>query len=131
MYTFLLALLIIDSLVLVAAVLIQSGKGGGLASQFGGVSTSTDSLFGTRQAGNVLTKTSWWGGGIFLFLAFVLALASARNRVPTSVLDKAVAPTPASAPAPRGATPALPLGTPAPAAGSSGGATTTPAGTKP
>ena len=59
MYTFLLVLLIIDSLVLVTAILLQSGKGDGLSASFGGVSSSSDSLLGTRQAGNLLTKTSW------------------------------------------------------------------------
>ena len=104
MYTFLLVLLIIDSIVLIAAILLQSGKGSGLAASFGGVSSSADSLLGTRQAGNLLTKASWWGGGIFLFLAFVLSLTMARSRAPKSVLDDAFT-QPASAPAPaQGAT---------------------------
>ena len=101
---FLLILLIIDSIVLVAAILLQSGKGGGLAASFGGASSSADALLGTRQAGNLLTKTSWWAGGIFIFLSFVLQVASSRARTPTSVLDKAVAVPPAAptAPATRG-----------------------------
>lgn len=105
MYTFLLTLLVIDSIVLIAAILLQSGKGSGLAASFGGVSSSADSLLGTRQAGNLLTKASWWGGGIFLFLSFVLSLTMARSRAPKSVLDDAFTqPTaPASAPA-QGAT---------------------------
>ncbi len=104
MYTFLLVLLIIDALVLGAAVLLQAGKGGGLASSFGGTSSSADSLLGTRQAGNILTKTSWWAGGIFIALAFVLQIMSSRSRVPTSILDQALTPAaqtaPAAAPAP-------------------------------
>lgn len=88
---FLVILLIIDSIVLVAAILLQSGKGGGMAASFGGASSSADALLGTRQAGNLLTKASWWAGGIFIFLAFVLQVASTRGRTPTSVLDKAVA----------------------------------------
>ena len=89
MYTFLLVILILDALVLSAAVLLQSGKGGGLAASFGGTSSSTDSLMGTRQAGNILTKISWWGGSIFIGLAFVLQIMSARPTTPTSILDKA------------------------------------------
>jgi len=89
MYTFLLVLLILDSLVLIAAILLQSGKGTGLSASFGGVSSSADSLLGTRQAGNLLTKTSWWGGGFFLFLALVLSVASTQRRAPKSVLDQA------------------------------------------
>jgi preprotein translocase subunit SecG len=100
MFSFLLSLLIIDSIVLIAAILLQNGKGNGLAASFGGVSSSADSLLGTRQAGNLLTKTSWWGGGIFLFLAFVLSVASSRQRAPKSVLDQAFqAPAPATVPA--------------------------------
>ncbi|HEY5441509.1 MAG TPA: preprotein translocase subunit SecG [Gemmatimonadaceae bacterium] len=120
MFTFLLVLLIIDSLVLIAAILLQSGKGSGLAASFGGVSSSADSLLGTRQAGNLLTRASWWGGAIFLFLAFVLSLSSARQRAPKSVLDEAFTqpPAPVSAPAPT-------QGAPAPT--SAGGVNLTPA----
>ncbi len=100
MYTFLLTLLIIDALVLGAAVLLQSGKGGGLAANFGGASSSADSVIGTRQAGNLLTQASWWCGGIFLGLAFILQLMSTRTAAPTSVLDQLGKNAPASAPAP-------------------------------
>lgn len=116
---FLVILLLIDSLVLVAAILLQAGKGGGMAASFGGASSSADALLGTRQAGNLLTKASWWAGGIFIFLAFVLQVASSRGRVPTSVLDKAVATPPAAPAAPASKAPAqttVPLqSTPAPA----------------
>ena len=117
MFTFLLVLLVIDSLVLIAAILLQSGKGIGLAASFGGVSSSADSLLGTRQAGNLLTKTSWWGGAIFLLLSFILSLASTRQRAPKSVLDKAFSPAPATAPAPPNANSAIPLTPLAPATG--------------
>ena len=115
MFTFLLVLLIIDSFVLIAAILLQSGKGNGLAASFGGVSSSADSLLGTRQAGNLLTKASWWGGTLFLALAFVLSLASSRQRAPKSVLDQAFTqPAAPAVPAPTpNANSAIPL-TPAP-----------------
>jgi preprotein translocase subunit SecG len=93
LYKFLLTLLIIDALVLVVAILLQSGKGGGMAAAFGGASSSSDALFGTRQAGNLLTKASWWCGGIFIGLAFVLEISASHGRVPTSILDKSFAPT--------------------------------------
>ena len=110
MYTFLLVLLIIDAIVLGLAVLLQAGKGGGLAASFGGASSSSDSLLGTRQAGNLLTKTSWWAGGIFIGLAFVLQIMSAKSRVPTSILDQAMTPAAQTTPAPApGAQSAVPL----------------------
>ena len=110
MYTFLLTLLILDAIVLAIAVLLQSGKGGGLAASFGGASSSSDSVIGTRQAGNLLTKASWWCGGVFLGLAFILQIMSSRGSAPKSVFDKLAAPAaaPSSAPA-SGAAPAAPL----------------------
>ena len=87
MYTFLLTLLVLNSIVLIAAVLLQSGKGSGLSANFGGSSSSSDSFVGTRQAATLLTRITWWGGGIFLLLAYVLQIMGSRARVPTSVLD--------------------------------------------
>ena len=84
----LIILLAIDSVILIAAVLLQSGKGGGLAASFGGVTSSADAILGTRQAGNLLTKASWWCGGIFLGLAFLISLTGSRRSAPRSVLDQ-------------------------------------------
>ncbi|HEV7993502.1 MAG TPA: preprotein translocase subunit SecG [Gemmatimonadaceae bacterium] len=136
MFTFLLVLLIIDSLVLIGAILLQSGKGNGLAASFGGVSSSADSLLGTRQAGNLLTKTSWWGGALFLLLSLVLSIASSRQRAPKSVLDQAFTqPAPVSpAPATSGSTPGTAAGvplTPAPSAPAATGSQTAPAQSAP
>lgn len=123
MYTFLLVLLILISLVLIGVILLQSGKGGGMAANFGGATSSADAVIGTRQAGNLLTKISWWGGGAFLFLSLVLQLMTSRQRAPKSVLDNAfttpapAAPAtgaPAAGTAPAGT--ALPLTPAAPAA---------------
>jgi len=44
MYTFLFVLLILDAFVLIAAILLQSGKGSGLAASFGGASTKRFSI---------------------------------------------------------------------------------------
>jgi preprotein translocase subunit SecG len=119
LHTFLLVLLIIDSVILVLAVLLQAGKGGGLAASFGGMTSSADSLLGTRQAGNLLTRASWWSGGVFLFLAFILSLMGARTRAPRSVLDQTF-PAGAAAPAPVGQ-PATPGGGAVPLEPAAGG----------
>lgn len=106
LYTFLLTLLVIDCIVVMLAILLQSGKGTGLAASFGGASSSPDALIGIRQAGNILTKISWWGGGVFLGLCFILQIMSTHTSAPRSVLEKGlggqpqnVAPPPTSAPA--------------------------------
>ncbi|MGI8510420.1 MAG: preprotein translocase subunit SecG [Gemmatimonadaceae bacterium] len=110
MYTFLLILLVITSIVLIAAILLQSGKGQGLSASFGGASSSPDAFIGTRQAGNLLTQISWWGGGVFLALAFILQLMSTRTRVPRSVLEgKLGSPPAATPPLPNAAAPAVQL----------------------
>src|SRR3954470_7793964 len=123
LYTFLLVLLIIDCIVVMLAILLQSGKGTGLAASFGGASSSPDALIGIRQAGNLLTRVSWWGGGIFLGLCFILQLMSTHTAVPRSVLEKGLGAQQNAAPAPTSA-PAVPL-EPAPATTAPGGAPAT------
>ena len=84
-----------------------------------GGGASTDTFLGGRQAATLLTKLSWWTGGIFLALALVLAGLSARGAQPTSVLEGQL-----QAPAPVNVQP-LPLDVePAPAP--QGGAQPTP-----
>lgn len=109
-FNLLLTLLIIDAIVLVAAILLQSGKGGGIAANFGGQSSS-DQFIGIRQAGTLLTKASWWCGGIFMGLAFVLQLMSTHQRAPKSVLEKSLAAPTAAPVTPSNSTaaPAIPL----------------------
>src|SRR3954470_13094456 len=135
LYKFLLTLLVIDCIVVMAAILLQSGKGSGLAASFGGASSSPDALIGIRQAGNLLTTISWWGGGIFLGLCFILQIMSTHTSAPRSVLEKGLGNQPANvAPAPTSA-PAVPLEaaptTTAPGTGSPQGTSTKPAGTTP
>src|SRR6267154_2477636 len=101
---------------------LLKSKGSGLAASFGGASSSPDALIGIRQAGNLLTRISWWGGGIFLGLCFILQIMSTHTSAPRSVLEKGLTTQPKNvAPAPTSA-PAVPL-EPAPTA-------TAPAGTK-
>ena len=108
--TLLVILLILDSFVLVAAILLQAGKGTGMAASFGGVSSSPDAFIGTRQAGTWLTKITWWAGGVFLAIAFVLQVGSARQRTPKSVLEQGLTPPPAApSNAPTSSAPALPF----------------------
>lgn len=99
MFAFLLVLLILDSIVLAVVVLLQEGSGDGLAAMGGGA--STDTFFGGRQAVTILTRMSWWCGGIFLALSLVLAGLSTRGSAPHSVLQgQAPPPAPVSTQAP-------------------------------
>ena len=103
MYLFLLTVLILDSFLLIAIVLLQAGKGGGLAAM-GAAGAGTDSLFGSRQTATLLTKATWWAGGIFLLLAFALSLVGPGSTRTESILREGAAPV--TAPAPKA--PALP-----------------------
>ncbi len=111
--TILLIFLILDSFVLIGVVLLQAGQGGGLAAMGGGA--STDSFLGGRQAVTILTKLTWWCGGLFLALSLVLAGLTARGSAPRSVLENQIqAPTPVS-PLPLNVQPATPPAGQAPA----------------
>lgn len=99
LYNVLLVILVLDAFVLIGAILLQAGKGGGLAANFGGASSSPDAFVGIHQAGTILTKATWWCGGIFLALSFVMQVMSTRTRVPRSVLEDTFgSPPPATAP---------------------------------
>jgi preprotein translocase subunit SecG len=85
MYAFLVVILILDSLILATAVLLQAGQGGGLATMGGGAGTET--VMGGRQATTLLTKVTWWTAGIFLFVALVLTFMSQSGGRVRSVLE--------------------------------------------
>lgn len=87
MFGFLLTLMILDGFLLIGVVLLQSGKGGGLAAVGGGVSMGTESLIGGRQAATLLTRMSWITGALFLLLALVLSVMSSRAVQPSSILQ--------------------------------------------
>ena len=112
MYGFLLALLILDAIFLSVVILLQAGKGGGLAAMGGGAA-ATDGILGGRQATTVLTRATWTSGTLFMVLSLVLSIMSSRSAVPTSIL-RPEAPT-TSAPAP--VLPGLDDAAPAPAGG--------------
>src|SRR5688500_1766174 len=112
---------------MILLILIQKGRGGGLASAFGGAGGNT--AFGSKT-GDVLTWATSIVFGIFLLLAIVLnLLADHRQRnANTSVAVQAPQVQPAGSPAPA-ATPApepAPLGAPSPAPAPAPAPTTAP-----
>ena len=92
MFGFLLALLILDGIILGVAVLLQSGKGGGLAAMGGGAA-ATEGILGGRQATTVLTRATWTTGSVFMALALILSIMSSRAQVPESILRQDAQPT--------------------------------------
>jgi preprotein translocase subunit SecG len=101
-------LYILTCLVLLLVVLLQQGKGGDIASAFGGSSSQT--AFGARSGATLLTRVTTVTAALFMVLA--LTLSALGQRGPSSVVSGAPAPKPvATKPAP--VTP--PPATPAPA----------------
>lgn len=73
-YWFLMTIHVIVSICLLIVVLLQSGKGGGLAGAFGGGGGAAQTMFGGRGAGDVLTRTTQVLGGTFMVTSLALFL---------------------------------------------------------
>jgi preprotein translocase subunit SecG len=106
---------VLNCLVLIIVVLLQSGKAADLAGAFGGAGSQT--AFGPRGAATVLSQATTWCAVMFMVCAMALALRSDRAvGLGSSVIYDANKPakkaaTPATTPAP-----ATAPGTPAPTA---------------
>lgn len=93
MYGILLAILVLDGLFLSVVILLQSGKGGGLAAMGGGAA-ATEGILGGRQASTMLIRATWTSGTLFMVLALVLAIMSSRAEAPSSILQQQQGPAP-------------------------------------
>lgn len=121
---FLLVIHYITCFAMVLVILLQSGKGGGLAGAFGGGGST---IFGGRGAGTVLTRATMILGALFFVTSLTLALLSTQGggvgsskSLIQEEAKRSSASEPATGPA-QGTTPAtgqqrqtLPSGTPAP-----------------
>ncbi len=108
---------ILNCLVLIIVVLLQSGKAADLAGAFGGAGSQT--AFGPRGAANVLSKATTWCAVMFMLCAMAMVLRSDKAvGQGNSILERVSKPAPKPAPA---TTPGAPATTPATAP------TTTPA----
>ena len=89
---------ILNCLVLIIVVLLQSGKAADLAGAFGGAGSQT--AFGPRGAANILSKATTWCAVMFMLCAMALVLRSDRAVVQGgSILQKVSKPAPKPAPA--------------------------------
>ncbi len=127
MYGFFLTLLVLDGIFLSVVILLQAGKGGGLAAMGGGGGTMTEGVLGGRQASTFLVRASWVAGGAFMVLSLILAILSARGDRPGSILQQEFQSAP-TAPAPilPGVEPGAGTGEPVPPPPGSDGTPDTP-----
>lgn len=77
MFTLIVILHLIVCFLLVVAVLMQSGKGGGLTGAFGMGGNAT--VFGGRGAVDFLGKATWVLGGTFMVTSLLLAILAGAN----------------------------------------------------
>jgi len=89
MYAVLIVIHIIVSIFLIAVILLQAGRGGGLADSFGG--SQMQSLFGTKSA-NVLTRLTTGCAAAFIITCLMLAVISSRRS--KSIIEKVNIPPP-------------------------------------
>jgi preprotein translocase subunit SecG len=107
MYSLFIVLHVFISICLILVVLMQSGKGGGVAGAFGGGGNQT--VFGGRGATDFLGKATWGLGAGFMFTSLLLGILSSSRSEPSSVIEKTDAPPVSTAPAvPGQQTPAAP-----------------------
>jgi preprotein translocase subunit SecG len=105
MYYALVALYVLVCLVLSLVILLQQGRGGDIASAFGG--SSSQAAFGARSGATLLTKAT--SIAAVLFMLFALTLSVLGQRGTSSVVSGTPAPPPAAAkPAPAATTPTTP-----------------------
>lgn len=116
LHVFLLFLHITVSIALVVTVLLQSGKGGGLAGTFGG-SGVTGGVFGGRGAAPFLVKATTVFAVLFMLTAISLNFVNPTQRSASSVLERTMTGNKAapSAPAVTDKMPAAPSSPSAPA----------------
>jgi len=89
---------IMNCLVLVVVVLLQSGKAADLAGAFGGAGSQT--AFGPRGAANVLSRATTWCAIMFMICSFAMVLRTDKAVEQSgSVLQKVSKPAPKPAPA--------------------------------
>ncbi|MGV3577354.1 preprotein translocase subunit SecG [Brevundimonas sp.] len=80
--TILLVAMIIISIALTAVILLQRSEGGAL-----GMGGGPSGFMTARGAGNLLTTTTWWLGGLFVVCAISLTIVGNMERASRSVVD--------------------------------------------
>lgn len=106
------ALFVLVCLVLTLVILLQQGRGGDIASAFGG--SSSQAAFGARSGATMLTKATAVTAVLFMLIALVLSIYGQRGGT-GSVVSGTPAPKPLQAPQQSKPAPSAPAGTAAPA----------------
>ena len=86
MYTFLVILFVLVSILMIVVILMQSSKGGGLAGTFGGPGSST--IFGGRGVATFLSKLTTGLAVAFFVLAFLMGVINTPKEKQRSIVKE-------------------------------------------
>lgn len=86
MFTLIIILITVIAILISLVVLVQSGKGGGLAGIAAGGATTQ--ILGARQAPDVLEKATWTLATLFIVLCILSNFAIDRGEVQESVIQQ-------------------------------------------
>ncbi len=98
MYTLLVIVHVIVCLLMIGAILLQSGKGAEIGAAFGG---SSQTVFGSRGPANFLSKFTVITAFVFMFTSLSLAILAKDRNFSSTVIDlnkKPAASTPSAPP---------------------------------
>ncbi len=84
MYTLTVVIHLIVCFLMIAAILLQAGKGAEIGAAFGG---SSQTVFGSRGPGTFLSKVTVGAAIIFMLSSLSLALLSKRENTASTVID--------------------------------------------
>lgn len=81
LFWFLMAIFILVCIVICFLVLIQSDKGGGISGAIGGGLGGANSLLGTQDTANILTRGTVIFGGVFFVLCILMSFLMSHQSV--------------------------------------------------
>ena len=84
LFTVLTVLVLLASVLITLIVLLQNGKGGGLASNF----VAGNQTFGVRQTTDILEKITWGLVGFIFFVSVVTSFTLSNNAKQIDLTDK-------------------------------------------
>lgn len=84
MYTLTVILHLIVCFLMIAAILLQAGKGAEIGASFGG---SSQTVFGSRGPGTFLSKVTVGAAIVFMLTSLSLAVLSKQANVSSTVID--------------------------------------------
>lgn len=83
-FTILTVLIVIASILLILVVLLQNGKGEGLASNF----VAGNQTFGVRQTADLLEKITWGLVAFIIVVSVIASFTTGTNGTDLDVIDK-------------------------------------------